>query len=156
MKVRLRPACPSDARRLWIWANDSETRRASFNPGRIPWAEHVEWLRSRLASKSIRIYLGVGPGGRAVGQVRFEVDRPGRAVVSIVVAPAARGKGIGKLLLAQGLPRAAKDLRVRTVRAYVKSGNPASLALFRTGGFRRVRRLVRGGARSVLLSRPAR
>ena len=154
MKVRLRAARLSDARRLWAWANDPGTRRASFTPGRIPWAEHVRWFRGKLASEGARIYLGVGPGARPVGQVRFEVDRAGRAVVSIVVAPEARGKGIGKLLLAAGIPRAANELRVRTIHAYVKEDNPASLALFQSAGFRRIRRLVRGGAPGLLLSRP--
>ena len=155
MKLRLRPAKISDARRLWSWANDPETRRASFTPGRIAWKDHLAWFRSKLASKAVRIYIGVTPGARPLGQVRFEGDRPGRAVVSIVVAPAARGKGVGRLLLALGLPRAEKDLGVRTIHACVKMDNPASLALFRSAGFRRVRRLQRGGAPSVLLSRPA-
>lgn len=156
MRVRLRPARPADARRLWRWANDPETRRASFTPGTIAWPAHVEWFRSKLASGDVRIYVAVDGSGRAVGQVRFEIDRPGRAVVSIVVAPEARGRGIGKLLLAAGVARSAKDLGLRRIHAYVKRENPASLALFRAAGFRRVRSLVRGRAPSVLLSRPAR
>ena len=156
MKRRLRSALPSDARRLWRWANDPESRRASFTPGRIPWPDHLKWFGEKLASDTVRIYLGVGPGSRPVGQVRFEVDRPGRAVVSIVVAPAARRKGIAKVLLAEGIPRAARDLGLRTIHAYVKEDNLPSLALFRASGFRLVRRLMCAGAPSVLLSRPAR
>jgi len=156
MKVRLRPARPADARRLWRWANDPETRRASFTPGRIAWQSHLEWFRGKLASSTARIYLAVGPGGRVVGQIRFEVEHPGRAVVSLVVAPEARGRGIGKLMLAAGVGRSARDLDIRRIYAYVKRDNPASLSLFRAAGFRRMRSLVRGRAPSVLLSRPAR
>lgn len=152
----LRLARPADARRLWAWANDPGTRAASFTPGRIPWARHLAWFRAKLATSASRIYLATGRSGRPVGQVRFDVDRPGRAVISIVVAPEARGRGVGRRLLEKGLPRAARDLGIRRVHAYVKRDNSASLALFRSAGFRRVRGLTRGGVPAVLLSRPAR
>jgi RimJ/RimL family protein N-acetyltransferase len=154
MRVRLRPARAADARRLWLWANDPETRHASFTPGRIAWSVHLEWLRAKLASSATRIYLAMGAGGRAVGQVRFELDRPGRAVVSIVVAPKARGRGIGKLLLTAAIARSAEEFGIHLIHAYVKQDNLASLAIFRAAGFRRVRSLVRGKVPSVLLSRP--
>src|SRR2546423_11917390 len=42
--VVLRRGSRSDAYALWLWANDDETRGASFGRESIPWEMHVEWL----------------------------------------------------------------------------------------------------------------
>lgn len=149
--MKLREAVAADARRLWIWANDRLTRAQSYRSGRIPWTAHLRWFHSKLATPGrVRIYLGMAHG--PAGQIRFEVARPGVAHVGVSVAGEFRGRGLGARLVAAGCRRAARDLRLRRVLAYVKENNAASLRAFERAGFRRVRRARPFGVPSVLLA----
>jgi [ribosomal protein S18]-alanine N-acetyltransferase len=95
---------------------------------------HVAWLAARLAAPTCRIWIG-STGGVPSGVVRFEIDADGRAVVSIAVDAAARGHGIGRVLLRQGLDAARAELRHAGFRAWVRADNAASIALFGSAGF---------------------
>src|SRR5262249_18664360 len=59
----------------------------------------------------------------------------GVAEVSVYVARAARGRGIGKALLAE-LVRQADETGIWTIQAGILSGNDASVALHAAWGFR--------------------
>ncbi len=129
-----RRAAMDDARLLWTWANDAETRRNAFSKAPIAYETHVVWLQRRLASETTRLLIfadAIGP----VGQVRFDVAHD-VAEVSIVVAPDRRGAGHGRAMLSEALSalRAEHGSRVRP-RARVLAHNGRSLAMFRAGGF---------------------
>jgi RimJ/RimL family protein N-acetyltransferase len=150
--MTLRPARASDARRLWRWANDPDARRASIQGGRIAWATHRRWFQSRLADvDGVRLFIVQDPGPVAI--VRFESSVRGRAIVSITVAPEARGRKVATRALRLACPRAARELKLRRLWAYVKESNPASIALFRKAGFRTVRRERREGAQVFLFTK---
>ena len=152
-KLSLRPAAAGDAKLLWRWANDPLVRAASFNSARIPWPTHEAWFAKRLARpRRARIYLAQARGETApVGQIRFEKSGPGRAVVSVVVSPNQRGRGLGAALIRSGCLQASKDLGVRRVLAYIREDNAASIAAFERAGFSRLRRAKVGGNAAVLL-----
>lgn len=150
--MKLRSARVSDARTLWKWANDPETRRASLDSSFILWTDHQRWLRSKLGSREdVRIFIAERP--RPVAQVRFERSTPDTAIVSIVVAPESRGMGLGTRALSLACPRAARMLGVRRLWAYVKVDNLGSRALFRKAGFRALRKERKKGAQVVLFSK---
>ena len=151
--IRLRHARQADARLLWRWANDRTTRRGSYHSGAIPWTVHTHWFRGKLSSRDhTRIYVAESLDGVALAQVRFDRAAPGRAEIHISVAPRVRRRGVGRRVIELGCRRARRELAVRQIRAYVKEENAASLSVFRAAGFRRVRRVSRYGAHSVLLS----
>jgi UDP-2,4-diacetamido-2,4,6-trideoxy-beta-L-altropyranose hydrolase len=138
-RVTLRPAALDDAELLLAWANDPATRATSLSSRRIGRPEHVGWLTDRLADASSGIWIGLGPDeSTPVGVVRFELDGERIAVVSITVAPAARGQGVGTGLLRAGLLAARVRLRPGGFRAWVKRDNEASIRLFEGAGFRRL------------------
>jgi RimJ/RimL family protein N-acetyltransferase len=150
--MTLRPARASDARRIWNWANDPGARRASTRSGRIPWATHRRWFRDRLSiPEASRIYILLDP--EPVAQVRFERSGAGTAILSIVVDPAARRRGVATRALRLACPRAVKDLGLRRIWAYVKKTNSASIALFRKAAFRRIRTDPRNGVEVALFSK---
>lgn len=132
--LTLRPAADADCERLWTWANDPVARTASFRSRPIEWDEHVSWFRARREDPSSRIYV-VEESGDAVGVVRFELDGSGDAVVSVNVAPSARGRGLGPRALRQACALVADDEAVATVTAYIKPENTASLRAFDQAGF---------------------
>jgi len=134
--VRLRAVTESDADLLLAWANDPETRAASFRPKPIDPAGHGRWLASRLASPTTGFWIGISDDGRPIGQVRVEVDDGSIGEISISVAPDARGHGFGRTLLLAAVEEAGRTLGVERLLARVRLDNPASLALFGGAGFR--------------------
>ncbi len=134
--VGIRPVTADDADLLFAWANDPAARAASFSTEPIARPDHVSWLRARLSDPSCRLWIGLAADdGTPFGVVRFEPDADGRAVVSINVAPEARGRGLGNALLRAGLVAARRSLHPIGFRAWVRADNVASVELFRTAGF---------------------
>jgi RimJ/RimL family protein N-acetyltransferase len=132
--IVLRPARPDDAPRLLEWANDPATRAASFDRAEISWPEHVAWLAAVLADPDRRLWIA-DEEGVALGQVRIDRAPEGFGVVSIGLAPGARGRGIGRAVLLMGLAAAARELGIRRARAVVMEANLPSRRLFEGAGF---------------------
>jgi RimJ/RimL family protein N-acetyltransferase len=133
--LSLRVAGSGDRDLLLAWANDAETRAASFHPDQIDRATHTEWFEHRLAKSDGRIWIGL-VDGVPIGQLRVDRDAEGRGEVSISVAEEARGRGFARGLLLAGMAAAARELGVTTFVALVRPENARSLALFRGAGFR--------------------
>jgi RimJ/RimL family protein N-acetyltransferase len=130
--ISLRPARLDDARLLFEWRNDAETRRQSRDSAELSWADHLRWLETKLADPRCRLLIA--EAGRQVGTVRIDrVDEGDTSifVLSWTVAPEARGKGYGKLIVRAARPEG-------RVRAYVKRDNPASQAIAAAAGLRLV------------------
>ena len=134
--VRLRRVTESDADLILAWANDPETRAASFHPDPIDPAGHLRWLGARLMSPTTGFWIGESDDGRPIGQVRAETHGGAVAEVSIAVAPDARGQGFGRALLMAAVEEAGRALAIERILARVRLDNPASLALFAGAGFR--------------------
>ncbi|MDQ1532547.1 MAG: hypothetical protein QOF28_308, partial [Actinomycetota bacterium] len=88
--LRLEPAGPQHSELLWRWANDPDTRAASFSHETIPWADHERWFADRLADPDCRIFVASPAGGVPLGQIRFELAS-GRIVIGVSVAAECRG-----------------------------------------------------------------
>lgn len=135
-ELNLRRALAADAYPLWLWANDAETRRASFGRGPISWSTHVAWLDERLADPDTAIFVGESGGGRPVGSVRFDTaDGWATARLSFVVAPEARGAGFARPLVLSGVAQLRREHAGVEVYAEVLDENPRSLAVFQNLGW---------------------
>jgi RimJ/RimL family protein N-acetyltransferase len=134
--VEVRPATTADAALLLTWANDSDTRAASFHPARIETEAHVTWLAETLTLPTRRLFIGL-LDGQPIGQVRLDLTGSGQAEVGISVAPERRGQGLGSRLLAAGLEAGRRDRAFGVERfvARVRVGNEASMRLFERAGF---------------------
>lgn len=104
----------------------------SLDDKEIPLAAHIEWFQTSLA-KTDRAILIVLSGENPIGFVRFDI-LDNTAVVSIALAPNARGKGLAKSILLHGLT--ACPFKTTRFIAQIKCENAASLALFTALGFR--------------------
>lgn len=133
--VRVRRATMADANLLWRWANNPDTRSASFNQEPIPYLDHVLWLRDRLTDRTCLQLIGWNGAGQ-LGQVRFDI-RDGDAEVSIAVAPEHRGT-VGGLLLESAVRRFRSGSPSANVIARVKIDNGPSRSLFEHAGFQLV------------------
>lgn len=133
----LRRVTEEDAALLWEWANDLAVREASFRGEPIEWESHTAWLSEKLADPRCHMYLALDERGEPVAQVRFDVGVDREAVISISVAPSARGKGHGSAALQLACERISCEAGVGELIGYVKRENTPSLRMFERGGFER-------------------
>jgi len=130
----LRPAAPDDAARLLEWRNDPDVVRFSLTGRPVLAIDHDAWLVARLARPNVRLWIAE-EAGEPVGQVRVDLEQE-IGTVSIAVAPAHRGRGVGTSMLRALLVALEGDAGVRTLLAVVHLENAASLRAFERAGFR--------------------
>lgn len=133
-RLRVRDIRPGDAERIWKWANDRETRRASFSPKKILWEEHSQWFAKRLEDSNTFFLMGVDRDDMPIGYIRFE-GKPNEASISIAIAPHRRGQGYGSELLQKGCRQFFQRRKDTRVSAYVRPENKGSTTLFKKTGF---------------------
>ena len=133
--VVLRRAIASDVDRVFAWANDPVTRAVSFASAAIPYPEHVAWLEQQLA-RSDRNLLIAQHHGQPIAVVRLDrlAEHDGTCVISINVAPEARGRGLGTATLAAATPYAGA-LGFSRIRALIRPDNHASVRAFVAAGY---------------------
>ena len=145
--LRLVPATEDHIRIMFDWQSDPVTRAQSRNPEPPRWEDHRAWSERRLSKPHERFYI-TEVAGEPSGVVRLEPREDGDYEISVLVAPAAHGRGIGTASIRRILARHPRD----TVHAFVKTTNPASQRAFEKSGFIRVdaENFVRRGAAKPL------
>jgi ribosomal-protein-alanine N-acetyltransferase len=97
-------------------------------------------LFRRLCQDNRDLLLVARVGNRTVGYIMGEYNARGAEVISLAVAPSYRNRGIGRRLLRRLLLRLERNGVVR-VFLMVREGNDVAIALYRSLGFRRIRRV---------------
>jgi spore coat polysaccharide biosynthesis predicted glycosyltransferase SpsG/RimJ/RimL family protein N-acetyltransferase len=134
--LRYRPATTGDADLLLAWRNDESVRHWSRSTEAIEEAQHQRWLRRTLDSPLERTLFVVERDGRPVGTVRFD-HATDHAEISVTIAPAARGTGVGARAIRESSELAlAAFPGVHAVTAAVHEDNAGSLRAFARAGFR--------------------
>ncbi len=135
--IRLRRATLDDARLLLDWANDPVTREVSFQSGVIAWETHLPWLERRLASAQSLLLIAEESAGVPLGMVRFDIGDAAAAgaTISINLAPAQRGRGLGPALILLGCRELRRAHGEMEIHAFIKPGNAASVRAFERAGF---------------------
>ena len=134
-ELLLRPAVAADAYMLWLWANDAESRAASFGREPIAWEAHVVWLDGCLRSASHLVLIAGLGSGQPAGVIRFDTaDNWQTARLSYTIAPEVRGRGLALALVHAGTAAVRTQHRMVHVRAEVTRGNERSLRVFSQAG----------------------
>lgn len=149
--LTIRLATREDIRLLWEWANDRETRAASFSSEQIPWDRHVEWFEKTMHNQNCRLYIVTSGKSEPIGQIRFDIENPGTAVVSIGIAKPMRNRGYGARALELALRQFSNDADVKQVIAYVKPENSQSMRAFEKAGFAKTAECKVKGQRALQL-----
>lgn len=121
---------------IFEWANDPEVRRNSFQTKQISLDEHKKWYDLKMKSKDSLFYI-LMYNDIPAGQIRLELEGVS-ACVNYSIAPAFRGKGLGKEMLRL----AEKELKenysyITRLVAEVKEENDASKRAFEREGYYR-------------------
>lgn len=131
--IVLRRATADDSQMLLRWRNDVQTIAMSLSREPVDPVDHDRWLASSL-TRPARVLLIAEQEAIPVGTLRFDCQGD-EAEVSLTIDPAARGKGIGAVLLSEGLAWARANLHADALTARVKVENHASQRVFEKCGF---------------------
>lgn len=128
--LALRSATMDDAESIWHWRRALPVSHfhVQSTPSR---REHLSWFSGALSDAGRRLYVAGDP---SIAHLRLDLDDKGHAAVSIILAPDARGKGLGLRLLSL-LAGAGRAEGLSALVAEVHSENTASIGLFRAGGY---------------------
>jgi RimJ/RimL family protein N-acetyltransferase len=125
--MKLRPATMNDAKMLFEWRNDPQTRAMSNTQDPVAWEAHVNWLEASLANPARDILIADVEG--PVGTVRRDHDASGTIGVSMTMAPEARGRKLSGPMM---------DMATSDPGRYtcgIRADNPASRRGVERAGF---------------------
>ncbi|MDF2997913.1 MAG: family N-acetyltransferase [Xanthobacteraceae bacterium] len=143
--ITLRPAIDADLTGILAIYNDAVLNStAIWNDAPVDLANRRAWLMDRQA-KSYPVIVAAGADDAVLGYASFGDFRPFdgfRISVehSVYVAEAARGNGLGRLLL-KALFEPARVLGKRVMIGGITAGNDASLKLHASLGFKETGRM---------------
>jgi len=139
-RITLRAPEPGDVDRIFLWENDFSGAEASVNGAPVSRLQVWNYVQTYTADPfgAGELRLIIEADGRAVGHIDLvDVDaRNRRAGISIYIAPGERRRGLGAAALAEMIKYCRATLDLHQVWAHVAVDNTASLALFRSAGFR--------------------
>lgn len=145
--IKMRKARPGDSKDLWEWRNDPDTRKWSYNTGKIEYPDHRAWFSKKLKEKGARIYIAENGKKEKIGQIRFELAGKGVSSVNVNLNPVFFGRGLGSKVIDAGTRLFIKENpKVRTVTAEIKKENIASRKAFIKAGYRFSHGVKRAGA----------
>lgn len=128
--LTLRHATMDDAKTLFEWKNDADTRVYSINHNAVTLDEHVMWLSQSLKNKD-RILCIAELSGSPVGVVRADRSEGDSFEISYTVAPLYRGKGFGGKMVMQFTK---EMLSGRPITAKIRKGHVPSENIARAIG----------------------
>ena len=141
-RLRLRPWRYDDIDVAVAWSNDPVSLRFADDdrrdePYRPYTAGEIE-LIYRAISTSGWLFIAM-LGSRRAGEFALTLNgpQPGSARIDLLVAPAFRGRGLGREGVAICGDFAFNTLKVPTLYAYIADGNTASEKLHQSLGYRR-------------------
>ena len=133
-EIKLISVQSSDLAKTYEWANDSRIRKFSFNQNFITAKEHFDWFKSKIADKN-SIYLMALLKDQIVGSIRFDL-KGSEILISYLVDPKFQGRGLGKVILSEGLQYFMKEKSGRLYfTGFVFEENQASVKAFQQLGF---------------------
>ena len=120
-----------------IYNSTISTRQSTADTSEVSVESKLEWFRQHDPQK--RPLLVHEENGKVVGWVSFQsfYGRPAydhTAEISIYISPEHRGKGLGRLLLAESL-KATEKLAIKNVVCFIFSHNIPSIRLFKSFEF---------------------
>jgi RimJ/RimL family protein N-acetyltransferase len=152
--LNYRLATHEDSQLYFDWANDTDTRRQSFNSAPISLETHKAWFARKLADANALLLIFNNEAEEPVGQVRFErtIDE---VIIGVSIDAHFRGQGLASELIKQGCTACRKQWGDITIHAYIKPDNQASVRSFEKAGFTFSHESGKFGVQSLVYTLPA-
>ncbi len=129
-ELKLRLAEEKDIENVFDLSNDPTVRLNSFHTEKISWTTHEKWYSDKINSVDTFFYI-IEINKEFTGYIRLDKDNT-KWLISIAINPVARGKSYGLKAL-QKLQKIHPD---KTLIAYVKINNKASINMFLKDNFK--------------------
>jgi len=128
-RLYLRPVELFDARLLFQWRNEKETRANSLHSEELVYEDHVRWLENVLGTTKAQYFFILMADLVPVGQIRLAVENK-MALISYSIDAAHRGRGYGRTILQMAEENLRDQHVCLTLVGYVKEENVASQRAF--------------------------
>jgi len=132
--IAVREAVESDCKQIFEWANDADTRAASFSSGLITMDTHRNWFSEKFLDPNCLLLICSDDKGNSLGLVRFDLAGD-EAAISINLNPVARGRGLSGFIIIRTVDELFKRYNVSRVSAFIKPQNLRSAKAFERAGF---------------------
>jgi UDP-2,4-diacetamido-2,4,6-trideoxy-beta-L-altropyranose hydrolase len=134
----LRVADEADLDKTFEWAANEEIRKYSFSKDIIKFPAHSNWFFDKIKDESCYYFIASIDNER-IGSVRFDV-KDNDAIVSYLLDPAFQNRGLGIVLLKEGLKNLLdKDMsEIKNILGFVMPENIPSVKAFERLGFEKV------------------
>jgi RimJ/RimL family protein N-acetyltransferase len=151
--LHIRRADNRDSKSIFLWRNDSETRKMSRNQGLVSWEAHEEWFAGSLLKKGCMIFVidaSIGGQIERAAMLRFDAKNKVNSVeISININPSFRGLHLAPKIVHLGISEIqCLWPEVCWVVAKVKSNNTPSINTFLRCGFEEDIGYICGGFKS--------
>jgi UDP-2,4-diacetamido-2,4,6-trideoxy-beta-L-altropyranose hydrolase len=146
--ITVREVVEGDCELIYNWANDDDTRAASFNSSPIDWGTHCNWLSERLSNSDSLLLICSDELGHPFGLVRFDLAGD-EAIISVNLDPNMRGQGLGGFTIIRTIDELFKRYNISRVSAFVKPQNLRSAKAFEMAGFSHIGQTTIRGNQSI-------
>lgn len=150
MKIIPRKAVESDLDLYFDWANDIDTRNNSFNSQIIDYQIHTNWFLRKIVDKNTLMLVFENEASIPVGQVRIE-QKSEENIIGISIDKNFRGLGLAVPMLENACSIFFEEFNEKTIHAYIKKVNLASVKSFKKAGFQEEKELLIGNEASYHL-----
>ena len=134
MKLRVRLAREDDLMLIFNWANDSLTRRMSFNQDPISLGTHKEWFSKALSQQyTCLLIVEQYCSGNWVPIAQIRVDQDGE--INMSLASEFRGQRLATPVIKAGIAYIKREFLRDKLTAHIKHENVASVRAFERAGF---------------------
>jgi UDP-2,4-diacetamido-2,4,6-trideoxy-beta-L-altropyranose hydrolase len=135
--IAVREADAGDCELIFRWANDDDTREASFSPALINWDTHRNWFQEKLQDPKCLLLICTDNHGKSLGLVRFDIEGD-EAIISVNIDRRFRGKGLASLIIIRTVDMLFEGSCISRVNAFIKQQNLRSMKAFEESGFSRI------------------
>ncbi|MCX5679375.1 MAG: GNAT family N-acetyltransferase [Candidatus Omnitrophica bacterium] len=132
--IYFRPAALEDCRKIFDWRNNPAARDNSLSSEPVSWQDHERWFKAKVFDPKTLFYVLLAENEKPVGQIRIDLDGS-EGIISITVAPEARGRGYGDKGLKAVVDHIFQEKRLSRLVALVKEDNVSSQKIFSNNSF---------------------
>lgn len=111
------------------WASDPNIRRYAVNKEAIQYDDHRSWFMKKIEANNC-LYLIAEINNQPIGSIRFDINEAEEATISYLLDTKYQGKGLGRLLLYEGVKALLKNKKIVKITGLVFKDNIASMKAF--------------------------
>ena len=132
--LKFRKAKEEDVDLIFNWSNDPLVRQFSYNQEQIVYKDHMKWFNSKIKDNNASFYIFINELDEEIGLVRIEINN-NEVIIGILIDKKQRGKSYATKMLTMASDHFYCHNPLKSITAYIKKDNIASIKSFTKAGF---------------------